>query len=276
MEEGLDSGGAGALPETGGAGAGASGEGLSGTRAIVTGSSSGIGRAILLELAAAGAGVVAHSNRSFPAADRLARELALAGTRAVALRADLRSPDDCRRLVEEAFQVFGGLDVWVNNAGADILTGAKHRLSFDEKLEELLDVDVRGTMLLTRLAGERMKAAGAGSIINMGWDQALTGMEGDSGELFAASKGAVMSFTRSAAVSLAPEVRVNCIAPGWIRTAWGERAGAEWQERAIRETPLRRWGTPEDVALAVRFLASPAARFITGQVLCVNGGSVRS
>ena len=82
-------------------------------------------------------------------------------------------------------------------------------------------------------------------------------------------------FTRSLAVSLAPRVRVNCIAPGWIRTAWGEQASDTWQQRVIRETPLRRWGTPEDVARVARFLASEDAAYITGQIINVNGGAVR-
>ncbi len=120
-----------------------------------------------------------------------------------------------------------------------------------------------------------MKAAAGGVLINMGWDQAETGMEGDSGELFAAAKGAVMAFSKSLALSLAPEVRVHCLAPGWIRTAWGEAASEGWQERVRRETPLRRWGTPEDVAAAARWLAGPTARYLTGQVIRVNGGAVR-
>jgi 3-oxoacyl-[acyl-carrier protein] reductase len=106
----------------------------------------------------------------------------------------------------------------------------------------------------------------------MGWDQAESGMAGDSGELFAAVKGAVMAATRSLAKSLAPQVRVNCIAPGWIRTEWGEQASAEWQERAKRESLLDRWGRPEDVARVACFLASPAAEFINGHIIPVNGG----
>jgi 3-oxoacyl-[acyl-carrier protein] reductase len=81
-----------------------------------------------------------------------------------------------------------------------------------------------------------------------------------------------MAFTRSLAKTLAPQVRVNCLAPGWIKTAWGDRASDYWQQRAQRESLLRRWGTPEDVARAARFLVSPAASFITGHVLPVNGG----
>ena len=120
-----------------------------------------------------------------------------------------------------------------------------------------------------------MAEAGSGAIVTMGWDQAETGMAGDSGELFAATKGAIMAFTRSLALSLAPAVRVNALAPGWIKTAWGEGASRQWHDRVLRETPLARWGTPEDVARVACFLISPAAAFVTGQIVRVNGGSVR-
>lgn len=100
-------------------------------------------------------------------------------------------------------------------------------------------------------------------------------MDGESGQLFATSKGAIMAFTRSLAVSLAPAVRVNCIAPGWIKTAWGEQASDVWQERVLRETPLARWGTPDDIAGLARFLASDQAAYVTGQVINANGGAVR-
>jgi len=128
-------------------------------------------------------------------------------------------------------------------------------------------------MRLARAIGALMKERGEGVILNMGWDQAESGMAGDSGELFAAAKGAVMAFTRSLARSLAPSVRVNCLAPGWIKTKWGEQASQYWQDRAVGESLLARWGTPEDVARVARFFASPAAAFITGQTIAINGGS---
>ena len=245
---------------------------LAGLAAVVTGSSSGIGRAAALELASAGAAVLVHARRSEQAAQAVVAEIRAAGGVAEMTLADIAEPADRERLVERAWQWRGRVDVWVNNAGADVLTGEAARWPFERKLDALWRVDVTGTMQLSRMAGERMKAAGSGAIINIGWDQAEYGMAGDSGEIFAAVKGAVMAFSKSLARSLAPAVRVNCVAPGWIKTSWGEQASAAWQKRAIGESLLARWGTPEDVARVIRFLASPAAAFVTGQVLNVNGG----
>lgn len=245
---------------------------LAGATAVVTGSSSGIGRAIALELARAGAAVVVHARKSRDAAEAVADEIRAVGADALVMLADLADPSQCETLVERAWGWRSGVEIWVNNAGADVLTGEAARWPFQRKLAALWQVDVLATVCLGRLAGWRMKAAGQGVILNIGWDGAARGMAGDSGEMFAAAKGAVMAFTRSLARSLAPEVRVNCLAPGWIKTAWGERASAAWQDRARRESLRSRWGTPEDVARAARFLASPAADFVTGQILEINGG----
>ena len=247
---------------------------LTGSQAVVTGASSGIGRAIAWELARGGADVVVHCRRSVEAAESLANEIRKIGRTAEIITADLGG-DDLRHVVENAWKCVGNVDIWVSNAGTDLLTGPEAQFDYSEKLQQLLDVDVRGTILLGRLAGQKMAESGRGVILNIGWDQADRGMEGDSGELFATAKNAVMGFTRSLALSLAPHVRVNCIAPGWIRTAWGEQAGETWQQRVRRETPLGRWGTPEDVAALARFLVSPEASYITGQVINANGGAVR-
>ena len=186
--------------------------------------------------------------------------------------ADLAFPQNAEDFATRAWNWRGGVDIWINNAGADVLTTEAAQKPFAEKLELLWRVDVVGTILLSRAIGQRMKDRGQGVIINIGWDQAEQGMDGDSGQMFGAVKGAVMAFTRSLAKSLAPEVRVNCVAPGWIKTAWGASASSYWQRRAERESLLGRWGTPEDVARVARFLASPAAGFITGAVIPVNGG----
>jgi 3-oxoacyl-[acyl-carrier protein] reductase len=245
---------------------------LAGRTAVVTGSSSGIGRAIAIELAQAGANVVVHARHSETAAAAVSKELRELGVQSTVLLADLSDPQAAEELVERAWSWQSGLDIWINNAGADTLTGAAARWPYLQKLEALWQVDVRGTMICSRAVGGRMAEAGNGVILNIGWDQAERGMGGDSGELFGAVKGAVMAFTRSLAKSLAPNVRVNCLAPGWIKTAWGEQASDYWQDRAQKESLLRRWGTPADVAKTATFLVSPAASFITGQIVAVDGG----
>jgi 2-amino-4-hydroxy-6-hydroxymethyldihydropteridine diphosphokinase len=246
---------------------------LIGLRTLVTGSTSGIGRAIAAAFADAGADVIVHGQRTAAAA-AVVGELTAQGVRSSSLLADLRDPTAGERLLAEAWDLWGGLDVLVLNAGADTLTGAAANWPFERKLAELLAVDVTSTLLLARAAGEHMRVQGHGVILTIGWDKAEIGMDGDSGQLFAAAKGAVMAFTRSLALTLAPQVRVNCIAPGWIKTAWGEKASHAWQERVRRETPLSRWGTPDDVAATAVWLASPASSFMTGQVIRVNGGVV--
>jgi 3-oxoacyl-[acyl-carrier protein] reductase len=248
---------------------------LTGLTAVVTGSSRGIGRAIALELAEAGAAIVVHG-RSGGGSEETARRITAQGGSALVVLADVGLATDRARLVDSAFAWRGTVDVWINNAGADILTGPPASESFEAKLDRLWNVDVQATIDLGRNVGARMKAAGRGVILNVGWDQAETGMAGESGQLFAAAKGAIMAFSKSLARSLAPEVRVNCLAPGWIRTAWGDRAADYWQQRAKEESLLHRWGSPEDVARVARFLVSPAASFVNAQVVPVNGGLRRT
>ena len=248
---------------------------LKGLRAAVLGATSGIGQAVAVSLARAGADVLVHGRRNAQSAESVAHELRSLGARSEVMMADLADRDAGDRLVERAWNLWNGLDAWLQIAGADVLTGPDSQLPFEAKLDRLWAVDVVATMRLCRDIGGRMKTQGHGSIVTMGWDQAETGMEGDSGELFTATKGAVMAFTRSLALSLAPRVRVNGLAPGWIKTDWGETASSVWQDRVLRETPLARWGTPEDVARVACFLISPAAEFLTGQIVRINGGAVR-
>jgi len=233
---------------------------LEGLQALITGSTSGIGAAIATAFQNEGATVITHGRTL-----RDGRHIA----------ADLSLPEECDRLAEQAWSLAGGFDLLVLNAGADTLTGAAANWTFEQKLDALLAIDVKATMRLARDLGARMKARGRGAIVTIGWDQAETGMEGDSGQLFGAAKAAIMGFTRSLARSLSPEARVNCIAPGWIRTKWGETASSEWQDRVRRETPMGIWGLPEDVAEAAVWLASPNAVYITGQIIRVNGGAIR-
>ena len=247
---------------------------LAGMNALVTGSTSGIGMAIAIELARGGANVTVHGRRSRGAAEGVATEARVFGGRASVAMADLADAAACDRLVDEVWDTWGRLDILVQNAGADVVTGEAANWPFERKWEALAAVDVTATIRLCRAIGGRMKAGRGGVILTMGWDQADTGFGEESGLLFAPAKGAVMCFTRSLARYLAPNVRVNCLAPGWIKTAWGETASEQWQQRVMTETPLERWGLPEDVAATARWLASPAAAFITGQIVRINGGVV--
>jgi 3-oxoacyl-[acyl-carrier protein] reductase len=247
---------------------------LAGKRALVTGGSTGIGRAIAIEYAKAGADVIIHFGKSAQAAERTAEEVRRIGQKAITLASSF-GRDDSVVFLDMAFNHWGGLDIWVNNAGVDVLTGEMANASYEQKLQRLLEVDVQAGILLAKSVGQRMQKQGGGVILTIGWDQSDRGMAGDSGELFAATKNAIMGFSRSLAVSLAPSVRVNCIAPGWIKTAWGSTASEGWQQRVMSETPLGRWGLPEDIAKLARFLASDDASYMTGQVINCNGGAVR-
>jgi len=243
---------------------------LGGRTVLVTGATRGIGRVVAVELAAAGARVAIHGRDPVAAAE-VAGMLADGDRHAGTFLHDLANEDPAE-VAGRIAAALPALDGAVLVAGADVLTGTAAAWSFERKLDVLLRVDVKATMVMARTLGRAMAGRDRAALVTIGWDQAECGMEGDSGELFAASKGAVMAFTRSLARSLGPQVRANCVAPGWIRTAWGEQASNLWQDRAVRESVLGRWGVPLDVAGAVRWLLSEESSFVTGQVIAVNGG----
>src|SRR5438309_1602018 len=213
---------------------------LSGRVAVVTGASSGIGRAIALAYAAAGADVALTFRGNRRGAEETAEQARAAGRRAESLQADLAEARDIDALGDAVRRTFGRVDVWVNNAGADILTGAASRLSWTEKLDRLLAVDLRGTVLASWKAVELMRAQPPGGVIlNMAWDHVLTGgMKGGYAEVFCAAKGGVYSFSRALAQAAAPHIRVNVLGPGWIETAYGDELDARVKQGIARAIPL--------------------------------------
>lgn len=250
---------------------------------MVTGASGGIGRRVATALAAAGAeriGLHFASDRQSAAATAEQLNTTWPSCRTDLFQADCGSHQDCQRLVDEAFDRLGRPDIWVHAAGVDVLTGDRAELSFDQKLRLLIDVDLVGSITVARRfvwRASQPEIASVGtpppSLILIGWDQATAGMEGDAGQMFGPVKAAVEAFAKSLAQEVAPRIRVNSIAPGWIRTAWGSGVSGYWDRRATSQALMNRWGTPEDVAAAAVFLADPAASgFITGQTLEVNGG----
>src|SRR5712691_9624226 len=249
---------------------------LAGKIVLVTGASSGIGRAIALACAEAGADLALTFRENRTGADEAAGSVRAAGRRVEVVRADVSRQDDLDALAAGVRRAFGRVDVWINNAGADILTGEGARLSWTEKLDRLVAVDLRGTVLASWTAVALMREQPAGGVIlNMSWDHVLTGaMGGEYSQVFCAVKGGVYSFSRALAQAAAPHIRVNVLGPGWIETAYGSGLDEGVKQRITKSIPLGRWGTPEDIAHAAVYLASDAARYVTGQMLSVNGGSV--
>lgn len=257
---------------------------LVGLHAVVTGASGGIGRQIAIALAAQGASQVGvHYAANATAAHQTAEHLERLGSQAVLLQADFAVAAECERLVVEAFQQIHQPTLWVHAAGADVLTGSAQAWTFEEKLRRLVEVDLIGSIRVSRLVAPRLAeivtsklAAGTdispASLILIGWDQATEGMEGDAGQMFGPIKAGVEALGKSLAQEFAPHVRVNTIAPGWIRTAWGESISGYWDQRARGQALMNRWGRGEDIAAAAVFLADRGSSFITGQTLAVNGG----
>ena len=249
---------------------------LAGKAALITGASSGIGRAIAVAYAAAGADLVLTYRVNRDGAEETARQARELGRRVEVTRGDVAESADLDGLANTARRTFGRVDVWVNNAGADILTGDAARLSNIEKLDRLLSVDLRGTVLASWKAVELMRAQpGGGVILNMSWDHVLSGgMPGDYAQVFCAAKGGVYSFSRALAHSVAPQIRVNILGPGWVETAYGSGLDPAVKQRITATIPLGRWGTPEEIAHAAVYLVSDAAGYVTGQMLMINGGGV--
>lgn len=242
---------------------------------MVTGGSSGIGRAIAEAFAREGANVMITYRASTDAAEQVVEGIRAGRGEAAAIRADLATVEACDELVAQAYQKLGRIDVWVNNAGADILTTDAATWDWSRKLDLLVAVDLKGTMACCyALANLMQQQPAGGHLINMSWDHVATGMAGENPELFSAVKGGVLSFSKSLARSLAPKVRVNVLAPGWIETSFGAQAHREFYQQVKTSTPMQRWGRPEDVAAAAVYLASAESAFMTGQTLNVNGGIV--
>jgi 3-oxoacyl-[acyl-carrier protein] reductase len=242
---------------------------------LVTGASSGIGRAIACAMARAGADVAITYRANEAGAREVERKIHACGRRAAVVQLDLADEPRVRAVGEEVREKLGRLDVWVNNAGADILTGPGASLSVIERLDLLLTVDLRGTIIASWAAAELFGAQSPGGvIINMSWDHVTIGMPGTNPELFAAVKGGVQAFSKSLARSVAPHIRVNVLAPGWVETTFGSEITDSRREAIAQSIPMQRWGIPDDVAGAAVFLASPASSYVTGQTIHIGGGLV--
>jgi 3-oxoacyl-[acyl-carrier protein] reductase len=233
---------------------------LHGRRALVTGGSRSIGRAIALELASAGAAVTVGYRSGREEAEEVARE---AGGQAI--QADVSDAEDAARLVEEA----GEVDILVNNAGTT-RDGLIPRMS-DADWHEVIETNLSSVFYTSRAVARSMMRRRSGAIVNV---SSIVAMRGNPGQTnYSASKAGIIGFTKALARELGSRgVRANVVAPGYIRSRLTDEISADMRSLMLQNTPLARLGEPEDVAGAVRFLCSDAAAFITGEVLLVDGG----
>ena len=243
---------------------------LQGVRALVTGGAQGIGRAIARRLAAGGCRVAVVDVKAGLAA-AVAAEICATGAEAIAITADVSGAADAERMVREAAQAFGGLDLLVNNAG--VSSAAFIENVTDAEIERVFGVNLVGVLRVTRAAAPLLKKSGRGRIVNV---SSVEGIRG-SGLLpvYSATKAGLLGVTRSNAVELARfGITVNAVCPGPIQTEMlgPLLADQKFKDKAIKGIPMRRLGVPEDVAGAVAFFASEEASFITGNVLVVDGG----
>jgi len=242
---------------------------LSGKNALVTGGAKGIGKAIALKLADEGANVIINYASSDQAAQELVANIEAKGVKAVAIKGDVSNAEQAEALVDQAILQFGSVDILINNAGItkdNLLLRMK-----EEDWDRVMEVNLKGTFLMTKLVGKTMLKKRFGKIVNI---TSIVGLMGNAGQAnYAASKAGVIGFTKSVAKEFASRgINVNAVAPGFIKSDMTDSLNEEVVKNYLQNIPLGSLGEPEDVANAVVFLCSEESRYMTGQILSVDGG----
>ncbi len=242
---------------------------LEGKKALVTGASRGIGRAIAVALAEAGADVAVNYSGSESAAAETAAAIEALGRRAMLVKADVGKADAFEGMVKEVIDAFGGIDILVNNAGItrdNLIMRMK-----EEEFDQVIETNLKGVFNGIKAVSRPMMKQRAGRIINI---SSVVGALGNPGQAnYVAAKAGVIGLTKASARELASRgITVNCVAPGFIETDMTDKLPAEMREQLSGQIPLARLGQPQDIAAAVRFLASDASAYMTGQTLHVDGG----
>jgi 3-oxoacyl-[acyl-carrier protein] reductase len=245
------------------------GTSLEGQVALVTGASRGIGRATAAALARAGADVAINYQRSREAAEALANSLCDSGVNLAPVQGDVSDPGQVSAMVDQAREVLGEITILVNNAGIT-RDGLLARMS-DEDFDDVLATSLRGSFLASRAVARSMMKARGGTIINV---SSVIGRRGNAGQAnYAAAKAGLIGLTKSLARELGPRgVRVNAVAPGYVETDMTTELAEDIKEEIRTNTPLGRLAQPEEIASVIAFLASPAAGYITGAVIPIDGG----
>ena len=242
---------------------------LKGKVALVTGGGRGIGRAISLALAQEGARVCVNYFHSEDLAEEVVKRIKEKGGEAISYQADVSEWEEVNGMVEEVKKRLGRIDILVNNAGLNI--DRYLMIMNEEEWDRVIDVNLKGTFNCSKVVSRVMIGQRSGNIVNISSVSAISGTAGQTN--YSAAKGGVISFTKSLARELAPfGIRVNALAPGLIDTEMIKKMPKEILDQVLKITPLKRMGTPEEVAKVVTFLVSEEAGYITGQVIRVDGG----
>lgn len=242
---------------------------LMGKNAVVTGASRGLGRSIALKLAELGANVILNYRSSANSVEEVVKAIEEKGVKALAVQGDVSSFEDAKNIIDAAVNNFGSIDILVNNAGIT-KDGLLMRMK-EEDFDNVIEVNLKGVFNCTRHAVPIMMKQRSGRIINI---SSVVGLAGNAGQAnYAAAKAGIIGFTKSTAKEIASRgITVNAIAPGFIQTDMTDVLSDKVKETIMNNIPLKKLGEPEDVAETTAFLASPAAKYITGQVISVDGG----
>ncbi len=244
---------------------------LKGKTAVVTGSGRGLGKSIALRLASMGANIVLNDIAASDAIDATAEEFKAAGYNVAVTKGDVRNPEDVKAMVETAVKTFGSLDVLVNNAG--ITKDKPMAMMSEEDWDLVLDINLKGAFLCTKAAAKVMIKQRSGKIVNIA---SVAGRYGNPGQAnYSASKAGLIGLTKTTAKEFAPRgITCNAVAPGLIQSKMTDILPEEVRNNYLKNIPLGRFGTPEDVANVVAFLASEDSNYVTGQVIDIDGGLV--
>lgn len=244
---------------------------LEGRTALVTGSARGLGKAIALKLATMGANIVLNDIVSSDSLDATVTEFKNAGYKAVVSKGDVRNPEDVKAMIAAAVEAFGSVDILVNNAG--ITRDKPMAMMSEEDWDAVLDINLKGAFFCTKFAAKQMIRQKYGRIVNIA---SVAGRYGNQGQAnYSASKAGLIGLTKTTAKEFAPRgITCNAVAPGIIQSKMTDALPEEVRKRYLENIPLGRFGTPEDVAGVVAFLASDNASYITGQVIDIDGGLI--